>query len=163
MKAILILGFAALAAGCASFSGRGLEPGKATLDEVEKLMGPNAEQRAGPGGETVRYYSRLPNGRQTFAARFGADGRLIAIEPRLTEDNLKKLMPGSLAKEQVRDLLGPPWEIHQMARQERESWTYPMEGLTFPKHLYVIFSRDGVLRDVMFMDDPTVIQQEDNR
>ena len=160
MRAILVAVFLVVLAGCASFDGRGLEPGKATIEEVEKAMGPSADQRPGPGGETVRYYSRQPYGRQTFAARFGADGRLIAIEARLTEDNLKRLMPGSVTKEQVRDLLGPPWETHQMARLQRESWTYWMEGTTFPKHLYVLFSSDGILRDALFMDDPTIPQQE---
>ena len=152
MRWILLLVFLA---GCASYSGRGLEPGKATLDEVEKLMGPNAEQRAGPVGETVRYYSRQPHGRQIYAARFGADGRLIAIEQRLTTDNLQKLAVGQTTRDQVRDLLGPPWETHKMARLERESWTYWMDGTTFPKHLYVLFSSDGVLRDVVYIDDPT--------
>jgi hypothetical protein len=151
MRWILLLAFLA---GCAGYSGRGLEPGKATLDDVEKLMGPNAEQRAGPGGETVRYYSRQPHGRQIYAARFGADGRLIAIEQRLTMDNLQKLAVGQSTREQVRDLLGPPWETHNMARLERESWTYWMDGTTFPKHLYVLFSSDGVLRDVVYIDDP---------
>jgi hypothetical protein len=158
---VLAAALAAALAGCAGFSGRGLEPGKSTAAEVEALMGPAAEQRPGAGGETVRYYSRLPYGRQMYAARIGADGRLVAIEPRLTDENIAKLAHGwSVA--QVRDLLGPPWQVHDMRRLEREVWTYPMEGIMWPRHLYVQFSRDGVVREVYAMDDPTIPQHIDS-
>ena len=159
MRWILVLVFLA---GCASYSGRGLVPGQATASDADKLMGPAAEQRPGPGGETVRYYSRQPYGREIYAARFGADGRLIAIEQRLTTDNLEKMVRGSWTANQVRDLLGPPFEVHRLPGPDREAWTYWMHGTTFPKHLYVQFSPDGILREVIYIDDPTLHQIEDN-
>ncbi len=43
---------AALLAGCASFDGRGLAPGKSTAAEVEALMGAPAEKLSLPDGGT---------------------------------------------------------------------------------------------------------------
>src|SRR4051812_10112259 len=81
-------------AGCAGFAGAGLVPGVATEAEVEKVMGPSADRRQRSDGEVVRYYSRLPAGREVYAARFGRDGKLIAIEQRLTREFAARLVPG---------------------------------------------------------------------
>ena len=59
---------ALLVAGCASFDGRGLVAGQSTAQDIERLMGPAADKRAGPGGETWLYYPRQPFGRKTFVA-----------------------------------------------------------------------------------------------
>ena len=90
-KLLLVL----LLAGCASFDGRSLVPGQSTVAEVEKAMGPAAEKRPGPNGETVYYYPRLPWGYVSYAARIAPDGKLVALEQRLTEENIAKLKPGA--------------------------------------------------------------------
>jgi hypothetical protein len=159
MKLMMTLCLAALAAGCAGYSGRGLVPGQASTEDVERLMGPAADQRAGPGGETVRYYSRLPYGREIYAARFGPDGKLKGIEQRLTEANYAKLVPGSTRAAEVRDLLGPPYRVDQFPRMEREIWTYPAKGLTIEKLLFVQLSRDGIVREVYLADDPDAMSR----
>ena len=143
-----------MVAGCAGYSGRGLVPHQSTAEEVEALMGPSADRRRGQNGETVRYYPRLPYGRVTYAARIGSDGKLIAIEQRLTEENITKLVRGQTRADDVRDLLGPPYRVDQFARMEREIWTYPMQGYPNRKVLYAQFSPDGVLREAYYMDDP---------
>jgi hypothetical protein len=154
MRTLLVLA-AVILAGCASYGGRGLVAGQSSADEVEALMGPAAERRAGADGETVRYYPRQPNGRETYAARFGPDGRLRAIEQRLTESNLAWLTLGSSRAENVRDLFGPPYQVNRFTRQEREVWTYKMYGGgNQPKDLYVQLTSDGVVREVMMVDDP---------
>ena len=89
-------------------------------------MGPSADRRQTREGETVRYYSQLPAGRAIYAARFGADGRLIAVEQRLTSANLSRVVPGVSDADQVRDLLGPPYEVLRFPRLPGEVWTYPM-------------------------------------
>jgi hypothetical protein len=155
MRHLLAFAVAVLLAGCASYSGQGLVPGQATADEVEAKMGPSAERRPGTNGETVRYYPRQPNGRQTYAARFGPDGKLRAIEQRLTPANVGWLMPGAWRAENVRDLFGPPYQAQYFANLEREIWTYKMYADGYmPKDLYVQMSGDGVLREVLLMDDP---------
>jgi hypothetical protein len=143
-----------LLSGCAGYSGRGLVPGQASADEVEALMGPSADRRPGANGETVRYYSRLPFGKEIYAARFDPAGRLIAIEQRLTEDNLAKIRVGNSRTEDVRDILGPPYRMDAFPRLQRDIWTYPAHGQTIPKLIIVQFSNDRVVREVYMMDDP---------
>jgi len=155
MKTILAVAVLVVLAGCASYSGRGLVPGQSGAEEVEALMGPAAERRPGPGGETVRYYPRQPYGREMYAARIGPDGKLRAIEQRLTEANIARLTPGSSRADDVRDLFGPPYQVHAFARLARDVWTYKMYGGGYmPKDLYVQTSGDGVVREVMMVDDP---------
>jgi hypothetical protein len=147
-------------ASCASYDGRSLIPGKSTDAEVEALMGPSADRRSGPNGETVRYYSRLPFGRVIFAARFGPDGRLKALEQRLIEDNFERLKSGVSRADDVRELLGPPYRIEQFPRMQREIWTYQWQGLTSDRLLLVQFSADGIVREVYKIEDPDSIGHE---
>jgi hypothetical protein len=152
--AILMTALTLALSGCAGQPfGRGLVPGQATETEVEKVMGPSADRRQKPGGETIRYYPRMPHGREVYAARFGADGKLIAIEQRLTAENVTSLKPGVSKADDVRDLLGPPYRISQFALSNREVWDYPMKGLIYPRRAHVEFSPDKVVREVVILDD----------
>jgi hypothetical protein len=153
MRFLATVVLAVFIAGCAGFSGRGLVPGQATEQEVEALMGPSADVRKQPNGDTVRFYSRQPYGREIYAARIGRDGKLVSLEQRLTEDNLVKLQVGTRAGD-VRELIGPPYRVDAFPGLQREVWTYKMHSGTFPKDLYVQFSTDGLVREVMMMDDP---------
>jgi hypothetical protein len=146
----------ALCAGCASYSGGSLVPGRATEAEVEASMGPSAERRPGPNGEVVRYYSRLPSGREVYAARFGADGRLIAIEQRLTPENVALLVPGKSTEAEVRDLFGPPYRVVDFPRLKTRLWMYPMRGAATDMTLNVEFFADGRVREVRMYDEPTM-------
>ena len=151
-----------LAAGCASFDGRGLVPGQSSLGDVEKTMGAPADKRPGRDGETVYYYPRLPWGYATYAARIGPDGRLIALEQRLTEENIARLKPGATRADEVRDLLGPPFEPMKQALSGNEIWTYPMRiaGHPTPKWFLAHISPDGVLRETYMIDDPNWVRQD---
>ena len=155
MKQIIALALATLAVGCAT-EGRGLVPGKSTAAEVEARMGPAAEKRPAPGGETVYYYPRLPWGYATYAARIAPDGRLVAIEQRLTEENTEQLKVGATRAEQVRDLLGPPFEPMHQRLSGKDLWTYPMRipGYPTPRWFLVQISPEGVLTEKYFIDDP---------
>jgi len=133
--------------------------GCAVLGGCAAPSGP-AEVRPGPNGETVHYYPQLPYGRVTYAHRYGADGRLIGIEQRLTEQNAAKIVRGQTSMEEVRDLLGPPWRPERYL--EREAWTYPMwiEGDPNPKWFIVQMSRDGIVREAYLTDDPQFKQPD---
>jgi hypothetical protein len=156
MKPITAIAFLAILAGCASFEGRGLVPGKSTQAEVEATMGPAADKRVTAGGETVYYYPRLPWGYATYAARIAPDGRLVALEQRLTEENTNKLKVGATRKEEILDLLGPPYEPMQQRLSGKDVWTYPMRlpGYTIPRWFLVQITPDGVLSEKYFIDDP---------
>ena len=143
---------AAFAAGCATYSGAGLVPGVATEAEVEKVMGPSADRRQ-VHGETVRFYPRLPAGREIYAARFGADGKLIAIEQRLTRENMEKLVRRQTTTEDVRDLFGPPYRKLDFPRLATQVWQYPMSDVATRQILNVEFSADGRIKDVLLTED----------
>jgi hypothetical protein len=156
MRPAFALILAVLCAGCASFDGRGLVPGQSTADEVERLMGPAADKRAGPGGESWLYYPRQPYGRKTFVARVAADGKLIALEQRLTDENIAKIVPQTTRRDDVRNLLGPPYVVSSFPRMEREIWQYYVRHFGdpgIPVTLYVQFSPDGVAREVYLIDE----------
>ena len=145
---------ALLAAGCASIDGRGLAPGRSTAKEGETLMGAPAEKIAVAGGDTLWYYPRQPAGRQTWAVRLGADGVVRSVDPLLEEKNIARLAAGSTTKAGAREILGPPWQTSRLDRMQRDVWTYTMtNSAQWDYFLYVQFSDDGIVREVMMMKD----------
>ena len=156
MKTILALCLAATLVACATFDGRGLTPGQSSAADVERVMGTPAEKRQVAGGETWYYYPRQPFGRKTFVARMSPEGRLVAIEQRLTDENIAKIVPNTTRAEQVRDLLGPPYAAGHYARLERNIWTWHMRRFGdpgIPVQLNVQMSADGLVREVYILDE----------
>ena len=150
------LGLALMLAGCASFEGRGLTAGRSAAADVERVMGAPAERRQAANGETWLYYPRQPYGRKTFVARLGADGRLIGIEQRLTDENVARIIPNTTRAEQLRELFGPPYNATQFARVDRNVWTWHMRRYGdpgIPAALTVQMSPDGVVREVYLLDE----------
>ena len=149
MKAVSVF-LAFLLAACAT--GRDLVPGQSTVADIEAKH--PAEKRV-VGVETVYYFPELPWGYRSYAARVGADGRLIAVEQRLTEENIARVVKGKTTGNEVRDLLGPPWEPIHYERMERDVWTYPMRIAAdpTPKWFVVHISPDGIVRETYLFDD----------
>jgi len=144
---------ALLLVGCASFDGHTLVPGKATAAEVTALMGVPPMELKRPHGDIWLYFPRHPFGRATFVAAIGPDGVLRSIEQRLTEQNIHKISVG-MRRQEVNELLGPPREISRLPRQQREVWEYPWRfAVTELRILWVQFSDDGVVREVVEMHD----------
>src|SRR6185503_608224 len=155
MKTLFALCLALTLTACATFDGRGLTPGVSTAAEVERVMGAPAEKRQA-GAETWYYYPRQPFGRMVFVARMGPDGRLLAIEQRLTDENVAKIIPNTTRAEQVRDLLGPPYSAQRYARLDRDIWSWHMRKYGdpgIPVYLHVQKSPDGVVREVYLIDE----------
>ncbi len=156
MKTILPFAAAVLAAGCASFDGRALQPGRSTAAEVEAVMGLAADRRPAAGGETVYYFPRLPWGYATYAARIAPDGTLIALEQRLTLEYTGRVRSGVTRAGEVLDLLGPPFQPVKAPLSGNDLWTYPMRvpGDPTPKWFLVQLSPDGVVRETYTINDP---------
>jgi hypothetical protein len=144
---------AALIAGCASYSGRGLVPGTSTDADVEALMGRPAERFSKPDGSSVLFYPHAPVGRETYAVTIGADGKVRAVEQRLTDANIARLVLGATTAQEVRELFGSPWRTTRYARLERDVWEYPMDPVAMPYILYVQFSSDGIVREAFKLKD----------
>jgi hypothetical protein len=141
-----------LLAGCASFDGRNLTPGKSTRAEVEATMGRPAEVLTRPNGDTRLYFSRLPFGREIYVATVGSDGVLRAIEPTLTRKNIAGIKEGMKAAE-VRERLGPPYRNVYMKLIDRDVWEYPWRIVEDKRMLWVQFSRDGIVQEIIEMHD----------
>lgn len=155
MKTLCIATYLAvgLLSGCASYSGSSLVAGKSTAAEVESLMGKPAERVETPGGGAVLYYPRGPAGRETYAVVLGADGKVQAVEQRLTDANIAKLVVGTTTTKEVRELFGPPSRTARFPRLQRDVWEYPMDPISMPFLLLVQFSSDGIVREVFKMKD----------
>lgn len=153
MKANVLawLAVLALAAGCASYSGSDLVPGKSTAEEVEKSMGHPKLKLPGKSGETVWYFPRGPMGWHTYAVTIGPDGIMRGIEQRLTVENVRKIVPDKTTKQEVLELLGPANMISRMPLKPREVWDYQFLEINFKWQLYVQFSDDGIVREVLQM------------
>lgn len=134
----MALALATLLTGCASPDGTGLVAGQSTAQDVERFLGHAADQRARPDGETWLYYPLQPFGRKVLVARFGPDRKLIAVEQRLSEKYIARLVPDQSRKEDVRDLLGPPYETLFFPRLQRETWSWHMRQFAnLPAGLHV--------------------------
>jgi hypothetical protein len=153
MRTIGAFAVAVILAGCASFDGRGLVPGQSRAADVEALMGTPADRVTQANGDTLLYYSRLPEGRKTYVATIGSNGLLRGIEQRLNYENIGKVVPNATTAKEVRLLLGPPYRITRMDRLQRDVWEYPWKIAEERRILWVQVSRDGVVREVIEMHD----------
>jgi hypothetical protein len=142
---------ASLLAGCASF--QPLEPGKARLADVEARFGKPVERVALPDGGSRSYHSTLPEGRENFVVTAGSDGVVREIRQQLTWDSIKKISPNATSAKDLRDLVGLPFRVVRMERQQRDVWEYPWRLVEEKRILWVQVSYDGTVREVLEMHD----------
>jgi hypothetical protein len=152
MKAIRMALAALLVAGCALIPGRSLEPGKSTTAEVTAEMGQPALTLERPEGGKLLYFTHWPWGRLTYVATIGPDGVLRGFEQRLTYPNIHAVRAG-MTRDEVRGLLGPPYEVSRLPRQQREVWEYRWRFVREGRVLFAQFSDDGIVREVIEMHD----------
>jgi len=151
---LLMGSLVAIAAGCASYSGSNLVPGKSTAAEVEATMGKPADRIAAPGGDSVWFYPRGLAARQTYAVRLSADGVVREVSQVRTLANIGKLQIGQSTADDVRAVLGPPDTIWPMRRIERDVWQYNMYQDTLAIIVYVQIDPAGRVREVLQVRDP---------
>lgn len=121
LRQIVLAGLVAVLSACASYSGRGLNPGEATLDDVLRVMGEPAMRWHDPDGREQLAYPRGPEGRQTFMVFIGDDGRLERIEGVLDSAHFARIRNGQSDKAEVLRLLGPSqpqWTAYFESRDE---------------------------------------------
>lgn len=144
---------ALLLAGCASFDGGSLVPGTSREPEIVALMGTPAQRLELPNGDKALYFSRLPEGRETYVVTLGPEGAMKAIEQRLTRQNLAKLAVGVSTKKDVLALFGPPGRAGRLERTAREWWEYKYFDYSDRRIIWVQFSGDDLVREVIDMRD----------
>jgi hypothetical protein len=152
MRLLAILAVALLSA-CASLQeGSGLVPGTSTAADVQAAMGQPAQTLSVAGGLTALYYPLLPEGRRTYVAMIGADGRLKALEQRLVPQELAKVAPGMTA-DQVRELLGPPGKVVHYRFKNQDVWEYKWLAAEDRRVFWVGFTPDGKVAEVYNIHD----------
>jgi len=150
MKHFLAALAVAALAGCASYGTGGLVVGKSTAADTVAMMGQPAERLARPDGGVTLYY---PWGRQTYAVVLGPDGIVRAVEQRLERANLAKLAAGTSTRQDVLALFGLPRSISRMHRQQRDAWEYRYMDYQEYRVIWVQFSYDGIVREVIDLRD----------
>ena len=154
MKRLLFLAAAAVLAGCGSLRRR--SPACPRRNSSRR-WGRAADKRVHSDGETWYYYPRQPHGLAMYVARVDREGKVIAVEQRLTDENVARLEKGKTRADDVRDLLGPPWKVWPFPRMQRDIWEYRMQAAAagnVPQGLYVQMSPDTVVREIYLLSDP---------
>jgi len=127
MKRGIVIVAALLLSACAAYSGHGLKPGEARLEDVLRVMGQPAMRWQNPDGSLQLAYPRGPMGFHSYMAELGADGRLLHIDNVLEQENFARIRAG-MNQEQVLRLLGPSfpgWTAYFKARDELVwEWRY---------------------------------------
>jgi outer membrane protein assembly factor BamE (lipoprotein component of BamABCDE complex) len=146
----------ALLSGCAQFHPVGIVSGTSTAAEVQSRMGEPAEKASLGNGDSVWYYAGGRIARQTYAVQFGANGVVQAVDQRLTEENVNRIIAEKTTMKEVRELMGPPHHVTYFELSKFTSWEYPMipGSPSDWRILWVNFSDDGVVRQVLYMRDP---------
>jgi len=152
LRFVLALAAGVAAAGCATY--KDLQPAQSTRADVEAALGQPVEQRMRADGETWLYYPKQPFARKVLVARVAADGKLLAVEQRLSEEYIAKLIPNQSTRDDVLALFGRPYERLNVPRMERDMWTWHMrQYATLPATLNVQMSPDGVVREIYVLDE----------
>jgi hypothetical protein len=142
MKPLIALLAIMLLAACASFSGSGLKPGEARLEDVQSVMGPPALRWQDADGSIQLAYPRGPLGHHTFMVTLGPDGRLKSIANVLEEDGFARIHAG-LTKDQVLRVLGPPDYSRTVYFKARDELVWDWRFCS----IYGVLSRFQVLFD----------------
>ena len=122
MRLLLVL-VVALLAGCVS-DGRNLQPGVHDAPAVRAEMGAPAEVLKAQHGGEIWFYPRGRVGRQTFRVEFAPDGKLLNIDQVLYEKNFDRILDGKTTREELRQLLGPPYQEWLSMNGWETIWDY---------------------------------------
>jgi len=122
---IAVMLFAATLAGCAS--PRSVGAGS-TLVEMLAKAGPPTDIRFDRNGDELWEYATGPQGHETYLVRAGADRRVKEVTQLLTDEQLQKIIPGTMTKADVRHLLGKPSELSFTGAGTVWSWRFKRDG-----------------------------------
>ena len=141
-----------LASGCAHY-GAGLAPGQSTIEQVKASMGEPTLVREYSDATEALFYSKLPYGRQIWAAVVDRNGILVSFDQRLTDRHIARITPDRSTAENVLDILGPPFRRMKFPFKDIEAWEYQLPTTPEYQTLYVEVSPDFVVRKVYRLYD----------
>jgi outer membrane protein assembly factor BamE (lipoprotein component of BamABCDE complex) len=133
-----------LAAACAVFDARSLQPGTPEA-QVRAAMGTPALDLPSPDGSRRLVYPKGPLGTQTFMADVDGNGALIGVHQALTDDVFNGIRPG-MTRDDILRRIGPPGETMRFAGTQTESWDYRYHDTWGYLAMFsVIFDRNGIV------------------
>ena len=141
-----------LLAGCAN--PRSLIVGQSTLTDVRARIGTPTESRVDRNGDQLLDYATGPEGIETYRVRVGTDGKVKEVIPLLTEDRFARIVPGTMVKADVKELLGPPSDETSYGAGLTWSWRLKVFGVN-PGFYAVSFNPDGTVRSKSVIVDPS--------
>jgi hypothetical protein len=161
MKIIISLLLALFLIGCASYSGRGLQPGISSQVDIENAMGvPAIRWREADGGERLAY-PRGPSGFHTYMVETDKNGVFKRQENVLEPKHFARLRE-DMTQDEVLRVIGPPqahWTVYFAARDELVwEWRY-CDDFAEPARFNVLFDNttSGKLRTTMSRPESTAL------
>jgi len=141
----------AVLAGCASPTA--FPPGSSIVD-VRARVGTPTDIRFDRNGDELWEYARGPEGTETYLVRVGIDGKVKAVTQILTDEQLMKIVPGTMTKADARNLLGRPSDQTFTGAGTVWSWRYKRVGVQ-PGYLTVRFNPDNTVMERIAIIDPS--------
>jgi len=143
MKSLPAIVATTLIASCTTYSGAGLKPGEARLEDVMHVMGQPAMRWQYADNSIQLAYPRGPLGFHTYMAYISPDGKLQRIENVLEPKSFALVRPGMTESEVLRTLgpSYPGWTSYYMARDELVwEWRY-CDDWNKVERFHVLFDR----------------------
>ena len=153
-----LLAIAALT-GCAS--PRSFAPGSSMVDVLARA-GPPTDIRFDRNGDELWEYATGPEGTETYLVRSGSDRRVKEVTQLLTDEQLMKIVPGTMTKADVRHLLGRPSVQTFTGAGTVWSWRFKRDGVQ-PGYLTVRFNPDNTVMERIAIIDPSGGRMPDSK
>lgn len=122
--------------------------------DVRARVGTPTDIRFDRNGDELWEYARGPEGTETYLVRVGSDGKVKEVTQILTDDQLMKIVPGTMTKADVRHLLGRPSDQTFTGAGTVWSWRFKRVGVQ-PGYLTVTFNPDNTVKERIAIIDPS--------
>jgi len=122
-------------------------PPDTLFTDMQRRHGPPAHVCADPDHRNTSQraiWSQQPAGQHAWAARVDADGRIIAVEPALTDEAFQRLRSG-MTPDELRCHYGPPAVISTVGwRTHQTVWSYRYrEARSWDSLMHIYFDANG--------------------
>lgn len=140
-------------AGCMGIPER-IEAGTPRAQIEERLGAPTAEYPLADGRRLQ--YSRQPAGQQVYNLDLDASGRLRRLEQVMDINWFhRNIAVDRWTRDDVLRSLGRPAIVERVASFRGDIWTYRFLEANSPRQAHLHIDPEGVVRRVMFTDEPT--------